>query len=335
MENKINFRNGKLKILYLCDVQEGPFMIPVVKTIVKHMLKKTNPDLIILGGDNIAGYACRGKSSKDDERKTKKALNNLMSIIQKNNISTAFVFGNHDSESKCTRAKQIELYKEYSCCMADNYHETNGLFSSYVKVMSGEKEAFRLWLMDTDHSCVKEEQLKWFNTEYEKSENLPSFVFQHITVKEVYDYFNIVDKDTENAVFDGENYYVLNEKYCKNGVLNERPEVGRENYGFFDSCIEKGNVSAIFTAHDHVNTYEIKTDKGIDFIATPGITFNSYGDENRGSRIITLNEKDLSYDTEVVNCLKLFKNHPLAMLNFRLTWFFHDLLEKLGNLLRK
>ena len=53
--------------------------------------------------------------------------------------------------------------------------------------------------------------------------------------------------------------------------------------------------------------HSIAREKGIDLVATPGFTFNSYGNEDRGVRIIDINENDTSkYETKVINYYEKF-----------------------------
>ena len=64
--------------------------------------------------------------------------------------------------------------------------------------------------------------------------------------------------------------------------------------------IKHGEVLGIAVGHDHKNSFIIPYE-GVDIIQTPTVGFGSYGDNNRGARLITLNEKDLlSYETEVI-----------------------------------
>ena len=56
----------------------------------------------------------------------------------------------------------------------------------------------------------------------------------------------------------------------------------------------------VAVGHDHKNCFIIPY-KGLDIIQTPTASFGSYGDHNRGARVITLNEKDLNkYETEMI-----------------------------------
>ena len=56
----------------------------------------------------------------------------------------------------------------------------------------------------------------------------------------------------------------------------------------------------IATGHDHKNSFVIPY-RGLDIVQTPTASFGSYGDDNRGARVITLDESDLSdYETDVI-----------------------------------
>ncbi len=65
--------------------------------------------------------------------------------------------------------------------------------------------------------------------------------------------------------------------------------------------VERGDVLAVFSGHDHINSYTTELD-GIKIINTPGATFDSYGNDIvRGVRMITVKESDpTKFETEVV-----------------------------------
>ena len=82
------------------------------------------------------------------------------------------------------------------------------------------------------------------------------------------------------------------------GELGESPCPPNYTNGQIDAMVEQGDVLAMFTGHDHKNTMEIKY-KNIDLVSTPGAGFNSYGDYDRGSRVIDITE-DGSYTSRLL-----------------------------------
>ena len=106
-------------------------------------------------------------------------------------------------------------------------------------------------------------------------------VFQHIVVPEIFDAI-------ENGTL-------------VDGVIAERPAPSPYESKQFNAIVNQGDVKAMFFAHDHINTYTINY-MGLDLVCTPGAGFCSYGDDNRGARVIELDENDTStYTSRLVN----------------------------------
>ena len=66
--------------------------------------------------------------------------------------------------------------------------------------------------------------------------------------------------------------------------------------------------------HDHVNSFVVNY-KGVDLITTPGVSFRSYGNHERGARIIDISE-DGSYETSLLKYLDLYSENPAALERF-------------------
>ena len=184
---------------------------------------------------------------------------------------------------------------------------------------------------------------------------VPSLAFQHIIVPEVYGeafvmiYRHLESEELEELDLDNldeDKYYVAdngkiyeivgdesiyNEKYDamhKGDIYVMPPEyIGDETFVSEDSCppyysngqadalVDNGNVLGIAVGHDHTNAFVVPY-RGMDIIQTPGVGFGSYGDENRGVRVIELDEKDLStYETDVVFIRELFDFDDPLMAN--------------------
>lgn len=169
---------------------------------------------------------------------------------------------------------------------------------------------------------------------------VPSLAFQHIIVPEVFGgcfemmYRYIDEEELESLDIDNldEEKYMISEEgrvYEKVGDesrFNEeyavvwqediyltppeyidedtfvRETCGSPFYsnGQADAMVDNGNVLGLAVGHDHINCF-VMPYRGMDIIQTPTGSFGSYGDENRGVRVIELNEKDLStYETDVI-----------------------------------
>lgn len=318
--NELKFNNGKFKILVLSDIQDTNTPQKATTDLMNKAIDRENPDLIVLTGDNIAGW---WKNVTPEE--TKQAVDNVAKAINDKGIPFALVFGNHDHEGLCDEANKMEeeeakklimsWFREYDNCLAVNGEEMTGVgnYNLTVKDSAGEKDIFNLWFMDSNpysdeeegggYGYVHPDQIEW----YERKSNelkaanggkpLNSIVFQHIVVPEVYEMFTEVSRRTKGAVKGSggfsDKYFVTDPQFIYDGSLNEGPcPANKANAGQFESWVKQGDVIGAVFGHDHINTFSGEY-KGIKLMAAPAVTFYSYGN-NRGVRTITLDESNLS-----------------------------------------
>lgn len=323
----LKFNNGKFKILVLADIQDTDKPQKATVELVNNAIDKTQPDLVIMTGDNTAGWW-----KNVDKEKTEQAIDNVAKAIDDRGIPFALVFGNHDHEGLCDdkngmeeeEAKELMLswYQKYESCLAVEGEEMTGVgnYNLTVKDSVGEKDIFNLWLIDSNpytdenegggYGYVHPDQIEWYENksnelkEANAGKPLPSIVFQHIVVPEVYDMLKEVPKETDGAVRGNANktekYYVTNPEFIYQGSLREGPcPANTANAGQFDSWVKQGDVIGAFFGHDHINDFA-GAYKGIKLVAVPGVTSYSYGD-NRGVRTITLDESNLQdFETEIL-----------------------------------
>ncbi|MGN1328547.1 MAG: metallophosphoesterase family protein [Eubacterium sp.] len=325
-ENTLQFKNGQFKILILADIQDTDTPQKETVDLVNAAIENTNPDFIVLTGDNTAGW-WKGV----DKAKTEAAVDIVAKAIDDRGIPFALVFGNHDHEGLANEengmteeeAKEFILscFQKYDTCLAVEGEEMTGVgnYNLLVKDSKGEKDIFNLWFMDSNpytpeeegggYGYVHEDQIQWYEKTSDElkakngGEVVPSLLFQHIVVPEVYDMFNEVEKGTKGAVKGygsrSDKYYVINNEYIYDGNLNEGPCPSNVNGGQFDSWVDQGDIIGAFFGHDHVNDFSGEY-KGIKLIATPGAGFYSYGNHH-GVRTVTLNESNLTdFDSEVL-----------------------------------
>ena len=95
---------------------------------------------------------------------------------------------------------------------------------------------------------------------------------------------------------------------CVNyGTIREYPCPGYENYGQFDAMVEKGDVLAMFTGHDHTNAFGVEH-KGIDIVNSLSTRYiGLFHSTQCGYRVIEVDEKDTSvYETRVVRMFDIY-----------------------------
>ncbi len=325
-DNKLQFNSdGEFRIMQIADIQDGPFLPGIVTDFFKAVIPEQKPDLIVLTGDNISAGGSSVGIHAIDLLLVEVAIDRYMSIFEKLGIPVAVVFGNHDAEELVSKEEQAAIYQKYdNCLIVDEGADIYGCGTYNLPIYSSkdaEKIAYNLWMFDSNmydeenggYDYVHQDQLDWYvKTSNElKAQNggevVPSMMFQHIIVNEIYDVI-IEIPESEKAGYeyveveedDGtKKYYAIKPEVLRTGEINEMPCPSTINGGQFDAVVNQGDVVAMFFGHDHKNTFEVEY-KGVDIVNTPGAGFGSYGDDGRGVRIIDIKEGTTDYETEVI-----------------------------------
>lgn len=312
--------DGKFKILQIADLQDNVLFKSMSKEFLNYVLDSEKPDLVVLTGDNI------GPGTSKTKDLMYLAIDEFMSIFEEKGVKVAAIFGNHDEEDNAyNKDEQIEVYKKYSCYVGSDVSELSGSGTYNLPVLASDsdKTAFNLWFFDSGeyndendlggYGCVHKDQIEWYVetekalTEENGGKPVPSFAFQHIILPEVYDVLEKVenpeDKKDEGEFLAERNgeYYAFPEEYMNEDTFfSETPCPPNYTNGQADAFVENGKVLGVAVGHDHKNSFVIPY-KGLDIINSPASSFGSYGDFNRGARVITLDESDLeTYETDVI-----------------------------------
>ena len=220
----------------------------------------------------------------------------------------------------------MAYYNTFSCSVSVDDGEALsgcGTYNLPVTSSDGTRVKFNIWVFDSNdydkngnYGCVQTDQIEWYKAKSDElkaangGERVYSLVFQHIIVPEVYDALKKVDSEKlysfEHIYNDGE-YYMFDPEATNYGTLNEMPCPGYENYGQFDAMVEKGDVLAMFTGHDHTNAFGVKH-KGIDIMNSLSTRYDGDAFSTQyGYRMLEIDEKDTSvYTTRVVHWYDIF-----------------------------
>ena len=311
--------DGTFRIMQIADMQDYAPMEIITKRILHKALDTYPVDLIVLSGDNISsstrvkGYAAW-------------AIAEFMNIFEEYGIPVVITYGNHDDENTTAdKAFQLKVYEQYSCfagCAGEDFGDTN-LCTYYVPIYSStdkEDMKFNIWIVDSGtyneendlggYAAVTTQQIEWYKSKSAELEEkygrkIPSLMFQHIIVPQIWDALEECDEDTEGCVkaYDG-TFYKLPDGTV--GELGERPCPPKYDNGQFAAILERGDVLAMFFGHDHTNSFELEYE-GVGLINTAGVGFNSYNSDEAGVRLITINEEDpWSFETETISYFELF-----------------------------
>ncbi len=218
-------------------------------------ISEQNPDLVILGGDNVTyGF-------------NKKRNIQLAELFEKLGVYWATVLGNHEGDGFLSydRAKVIELFSGYDHCLvrkglADvdgngnctiNILNSDGTLKEVIFLMDSgdymtEESKKEYGVTDTDevYDGVKTSQVEWYKEKHDGLENeygeFKSIAVVHIPIYQ-----------TEKDYADGEFLYgEKREGVCESGF----------DAGLFDAMKAKGSAQAVYFGHDHVNNFGVMCD---------------------------------------------------------------------------
>ena len=311
--------DGKFKILHITDIHcVQPVMdddenreIPDNKyketiNVIEKLVAKTNPDLVVFGGDNVSGYW-----EEFTYDYIKQTIEDITAPIRERNIPLGVVFGNHDGELGFHAEFQMMMYMEYPNCRS-NLNDADvfgcGNCCLTVKDSKGEKDALAIWLMDSNdyekhpagdgYAHVHDDQIAWYEKraaelKADNGETVPAILFQHIPVQQELDGYKEVSAEDEYTFSRDGNYYVLGNEILEGRVREVPcpPNTNVDYSGQLKSWKKTGDIFAAFFGHDHINDFRMNVE-GIDLYQTIGAGYFTYGAE-RGGRLIVLDENNI------------------------------------------
>ena len=310
---ELKFNNGKFRIMQIADVQDTQRTSDATVRFIREALNKAKPDLVVFTGDQVKGYGFNLMGG-DNKKKVTECINKFLVPLDETGIPFTFVFGNHDDQAfSISKKEQLEIYSSHENCVAFNADDEIDGYCNHNLEIKGEdgKTKLNVYLVDSltatlDGTCdhVHENQLEWYRNTRDKlkEENgdyVPSVVFQHIPVNEIYELLMEVPKGTPNSAqgyreWDGKFFSMNPERVDINdrSFIGETPSVPHENGGQFDVMNEKGDIFLMLFGHDHNNSF-IGEYKGMKMGYTQGCGFNVYGPgKKRGVRLIDFNESN-------------------------------------------
>ena len=312
--------DGKFRILHLTDIHDvEPVMdddenreIPESRdketiNVIEKAVERTNPDLVVFGGDNISGYW-----EEFTYNYVQSTIQKITEPIRKRNIPLCVVFGNHDGEEGFHTEFQMMQYMEYPNCRSNlNDADVYGCGNCCVTIRSsdGKKDAYAVWLIDSNdyqrnsegglsYDCVHDDQIDWYEKRAEELKKanggkpLPAILFQHMPVQQENDGFREVTADDDYTFERDGKYYKFGHGIIE-GRIRETPCppcLENNHRRQFESWKKTGDIVAAFFGHDHVNDFHINID-GINIYQTLGAGYFTYGKE-RGGRLIVLDENN-------------------------------------------
>lgn len=237
-ENEIIYANDTLDILQITDLHvNGAVDMPLTFSIIKRLVYRDTPDMIVITGDIFSSGASKGDVDK------------LITFMEKLKLPWACVLGNHDDETPYSLEELSSLLEnaDYSLFKRGNLTDRYGNYAYDVRFENGKNT--QLIFMDTRSDGFTEESVEFYkstviaSSERNGGKVMDNLLFYHIPLGEL--------NEAVKAVGDGGK---IREEIC-----NQSNEVG-----FFDAVLELGATKAMIYGHDHINNAKINY-KGVDF----------------------------------------------------------------------
>ena len=291
--------DGSFRVLVISDVQSiGETLDGFIRNNIVELVVREDPDLVLFLGDNTVNMT--------NENMLRMMLTDMTAYIEARKIPWAHVYGNHDDEnSALSKEEQQRVYESFEYCVSRTDSEDIYGVGNYVLPVlnsDGNGVAFNLFAFDSgtylnadekaslipngttypgyygaSYDYIRPSQIEWYtNTskamEEYYGEKIPAIAYFHIPLQENYTAW----ENREALVFEGE----------KREYIGASPI----NSGLFTTMLDRGDVKAIVTGHDHMNDYAIDY-CGIKLCSAASIGNEYYyADDMVGGRVFVFNE---------------------------------------------
>ena len=240
----LEISSNSIKILQMTDLHYGEGDLPdrLNVELQEKLLKWETPDLVVITGDIVSGYAWPWTSNWYQN-----SYDKFIKPFTASNTPWALVLGNHDIEADLSGAEILEIDQDQSLSQSKTLPLGISHSSNYfVPITHQGKLKLIVWCLDTGnrnhlefgYDRVHEDQIQWItNTQKVLNEeagySIPGIIFLHIPPPEFMDVW-------ENSI--GHKY---EEVACP----------GNHTRYFLSSL---SNIIAVAAGHDHFNDYEGK-----------------------------------------------------------------------------
>ena len=218
-------------------------------------IKSQNPDLVILGGDNVTyGF-------------NKKRNVQLAELFENLGVYWATVLGNHEGDGFLSydRADVIKLFSSYDYCLVkEGKADVDGHGNCTINILNSDgtlKEVF--FLMDSGDYMTDESKLEYGVTDEDevydgvKTSQVEWYKEKHDALTAEYGQFksitvvHIPPYQAEREYIEGDFLYgEKREGVCESGF----------DAGIFDAMKGKGSAQAVYFGHDHLNNFGVMCD---------------------------------------------------------------------------
>lgn len=280
--------DGSFRVMVVADVHMNGNGSSEYQKNLETMVSKVQPNLVIFTGDNTIGA--------NSESSLRTRLDLMVGYLEENKIPWCHVFGNHDREGGMSNRLQQAVYESYEYCISKSGPEDVSGVGNYVLGVYNKDNTLGsvIYLLDSgtgngtySYDYIQENQIEWYKEtsqllqEYNGGEVVPGIMAFHIPlIENQYAYDN---RNNTSIVYEA------------NGERNEAICPSSKDTELFETILERGDVKAIVTGHDHDNTYMYNY-YGVKLCSAPTISPMGYQKvkEASGCRVFDMNTASIS-----------------------------------------
>lgn len=285
--------NFEFTILQMTDLHFGDSEFQDSQTLIvmNNTINEIKPDIVIITGDIVSGYAWNGKNGW-----TENLWKKYGQPFYDNEQYFITVFGNHDSQSDLTRSEVIELDMKHKFSLTEKGPKGLTGETNFVKHLYSRKDPSKVlmnfWFFDTNDigcngekeswGCIEDDQISWYESLSKEFKRLygktKDMAFYHIPIREILDVIN-------NGKAFG-NYYEA--CTCSDQFT--------ENSEFYKSVVKMDNIKSHWFGHDHFNDFRgILGDQEFNYGWKTG--YGNFGPPDfiqKGAKVIKIKENELT-----------------------------------------
>ena len=294
LESKIRLtynEDGSFKVLILADLHMNVAgysaeKVQRTKDRIKEIVDRVDPDLCILTGDNTI--------NSSDVDKLKANIDACVGYLEEKEIPWCHVYGNHDHESALMKSIQQGVYESYEYCVSKSgtiasrpgtyalgvYNADGSLGSVIYCINSGDYDSVK-----GGYGYISDKQITWYKEtselleEYNNGEKVKGIMAFHIP---------LIENETAHTNRDNKELV-----YEYDGGRNENMCPSKTDTTLYETALERGDIVAIVTGHDHINDYMYNY-QGIKLSSSPSVSeLTYYSDLYSGARVFDLNTETI------------------------------------------
>lgn len=297
--------DGHFRILMVSDFHGGTYHNPKLTQALDVLVAHASPDLVLIGGDTVAG----GLFDTVSEETLYAYLSEVLAPIYTRAIPWAHVYGNHDCESGMTNAEQQPVFERIPLCLSESGPEdVSGVGNYVLQIFAHDSDTvkYHVFALDShrevtdyiDRFCLPADteirlqhpmcsgsvqagpmfdQVMWYSRTSAEAERkcgtkIPAVMYMHVPLPE---HFHAARNPEQTHL---------------RGAKREAVCCSELNSGLFAACLQRGDVRGIFCGHEHYCDFSAEY-CGITLAYDGALGFDmSAHDDLRGGRIIDLYE---------------------------------------------